>query len=165
LNSYLPQPDRRRWLLAATGLLLAGCGEKRPDGAFQVETDDGLFDSAKHKGEVIYLDFWATWCPPCLQSFPWMSDMQRKYADKKLRVVAVSIDIEQQLISEFINRVETDFTIGYDPKGALANQFGVRAMPTAFVIDRKGRIASTHAGFSEDRKPEFEEKLVAVLDE
>ncbi len=152
-------------MLSASALLLAGCGEKRPDGAFTVETDAGLFDSAEHKGEVIYLDFWATWCPPCLQSFPWMSEMQRKYADKKLRVLAVSIDIEHELIEEFTSRVETGFAIGYDPKGTLANQFGVRAMPTAFVIDRKGRIAETHAGFNEQRKPEFEEKLSLVLNE
>lgn len=165
MKSHLPRPERRQLLLSAAGLLLAGCAEKRPDGTFTVETDQGPLDSAQLRGEVIYLDFWATWCPPCLQSFPWMSEMQRKYAEQKLRVVAVSIDIEHELIGEFTERLETDFTIGYDPKGVLANQFGVRAMPTAFVIDRKGRIAATHAGFNEARKPEFEEKLKLVLDE
>lgn len=150
--------------LAVVLLLLAGC-EKRQDAVFSVDTDQGLFDISQHRGEVIYLDFWATWCPPCLQSFPWMNEMQAKYADQGLKVLAVSIDTEQGLIAEFTDRIGVDFTIGYDPKGELANQFGLRAMPTAFIIDRKGRIAAQHAGFNEARKPEFEEKLAEVLGE
>ena len=58
---------------------------------FTVATDDGQLPVSKFRGDVVYLDFWATWCGPCRDSFPWMKEMQTKYRDKGLTVVAVSL--------------------------------------------------------------------------
>jgi len=151
-------------LFTAVSVLLGGC-ERRPDASFEAITDAGVFVSSDHAGKVIYLDFWATWCAPCLQSFPWMTQMQEQYGDDGLVIIAASLDTDRRLVERFTSENPSGFTIAYDKGGKLADQFGVRAMPTAVLIDRKGRIAAQHAGFNDASKQDYEKKIVEVLAE
>lgn len=117
------------------------------------------------KGKVVLLDFWASWCGPCRKSFPWMNAMQKKYADRGLTVIAVNLDMDRQLATEFLQAVPAQFYIEYDAGGKLATQFGVSAMPTSFVLDRTGRIVKQHAGFREEQMAAREAELVQLLKE
>lgn len=117
------------------------------------------------KGKVVLLDFWASWCGPCRKSFPWMNAMQKKYADRGLTVIAVNLDMDRQLATEFLQAVPAQFYIEYDAGGKLATQFSVSAMPTSFVLDRTGRIVKQHAGFREEQMAAREAELVQLLKE
>lgn len=117
------------------------------------------------KGKVVLVDFWASWCSPCLRSFPWMNELQQRHAAQGLVVVAVNLDQDRALADEFLEKTPAGFKVEFDQQGALAKQFGVQAMPTSFLIDRNGRIRVRHAGFREAQRAEREQQIQQLLKE
>lgn len=113
----------------------------------QLKTDKGIVNLDDLHGQVVYLDFWASWCKPCRKSFPWMNKMQARYAKEGLKIIAVNLDTEHDLAKLFLKDNKAGFTIAYDPEGKLAEKFELKGMPTSFLIDRKGKIINTHMGF------------------
>ncbi len=138
---------------------------QEPAPSFTLPTlpNNGEISLAALKGRVVYLDFWATWCPPCRKSFPWMDEMQTQYGDDGLTIVAISIDRNRELTERFIQQMEPGFTIAHDPQGAVSKKYKVSAMPTSYLIDRKGNIVSTHIGFRESDKAGLERKIEDLL--
>jgi cytochrome c biogenesis protein CcmG, thiol:disulfide interchange protein DsbE len=106
-----------------------------------------LLDLAAFKGQVVYLDFWASWCAPCRESFPWMNRLQGELGHDGLVVIAVDVDRERAEADRFLREHPAQFRIVYDPDGVLPEKFGVRGMPTSFLIDRNGHVQSRHEGF------------------
>jgi cytochrome c biogenesis protein CcmG, thiol:disulfide interchange protein DsbE len=106
-----------------------------------------LLDLAAFKGQVVYLDFWASWCAPCRQSFPWMNRLQGELGRDGLVVIAVNVDRERADADRFLHEHPAQFRIVYDPDGRLPEKFGVRGMPTSFLIDRSGHVQARHEGF------------------
>jgi thiol-disulfide isomerase/thioredoxin len=130
---------------------------------FELPTNNGTLTLADLKGKVVYLDFWASWCPPCRQSFPWMDEMERRYGRQGLTVVAVNLDKDRDLAAKFLNEVPAHFTVAYDQRGAVAESYHVPGMPSSFIIDRNGKIQEVHIGFREDDSSELEESLRTAL--
>jgi len=118
---------------------------------------------ASHKGKVIYLDFWASWCGPCLKSFPWMNNMQEKYHQQGLVIISVNVDNSKALADEFLAEVPANFNVFYDPKGKVARKFKLKGMPSSYIIDRSGKMVSAHVGFTESKKMKYEEELKTLL--
>jgi len=116
-----------------------------------------------HQGKIIYLDFWASWCGPCRKSFPWLNDMQEKYQQQGLVVISVNVDSEKALAEEFLADVPANFKVFYDPKGKVARKFKLKGMPSSYIIDRSGKVVSTHVGFSVSKEPKYEQALVKLL--
>ncbi|WP_221798825.1 TlpA family protein disulfide reductase [Oceanobacter mangrovi] len=125
----------------------------------QAEVD---FDALK--GRVVYLDFWASWCGPCRESFPWMQKMHRRYADQGLEVIAVNLDQEAELYQQFLKQFPSDFRIERDPDGKLAEYFGIETMPTSFLIDRDGNAVKRHLGFRKDEEKQYEHEIRQLLE-
>jgi thiol-disulfide isomerase/thioredoxin len=119
----------------------------------------------KLAGKVVLLDFCASWCEPCRHSFPWMADLQRRYAADGLVVVAVNLDQDRSLAERFLATTPAAFHVEYDPQGAIATHFGVSAMPVSFIIDRTGRIRETHVGFRQAQRSEREASISKLLQE
>jgi thiol-disulfide isomerase/thioredoxin len=117
----------------------------------------------QHKGEVIYLDFWASWCGPCRKSFPWMNSLQKELKDKGFTVISVNVDAMDSAAEEFLQQVPAHFTIIKDPKGEFAKQYQLKGMPSSFLINRQGDIVSSHVGFSASKKKEYEQEIRALL--
>jgi thiol-disulfide isomerase/thioredoxin len=117
------------------------------------------------KGKVVLLDFWASWCGPCRQSFPWMNDLEQRYGKDGLVIVAVNMDQDRELAQQFLAQVPAKFRIAYDPKGDLATQLDVSTMPSSFVIDRHGQIRERHKGFREGQRQAREQSLAQLLKE
>jgi cytochrome c biogenesis protein CcmG, thiol:disulfide interchange protein DsbE len=130
---------------------------------FTLDGIDGQVELAKFKGQVVYLDFWASWCTPCRASFPWMNEMQRRYGKQGLKIVAVNLDSEKEMAREFISATHPNFTIAFDPDGTVAEQYNVMGMPSSYLIDRKGRLHSTHVGFRAKDRAALEKSLVEML--
>ena len=147
-----------RALVALVLILLAV--STRPALATSPEDPLGL---AALKGKVVYVDFWASWCEPCRQSFPWMNDLQRELGKDGFVVIAVNVDHERSDADEFLHRFAPDFRISYDPEGAVAERFHVKGMPTSFLIDRAGIVKTSHAGFRPRDRAPLEQQIRSLL--
>lgn len=131
--------------------------------AIKLPAAGGEFELAKHRGEVVYLDFWASWCIPCRKSFPWMNEMSAKYKDQGLKVIAVNLDKDKKLADEFLKKVEAHFTIAFDPVGDSARAYKLRGMPSSYLIGRDGNLYASHIGFREKDKPKMEQAIQQLL--
>ncbi|GLR12032.1 hypothetical protein GCM10007907_08220 [Chitinimonas prasina] len=120
-------------------------------------------DLADLRGKVVYLDFWASWCGPCRQSFPWMNQLQQRHAKDGLVVLAVNLDTEAKDAAAFLARYPASFSVLYDATGASAKAWGVKAMPSSYLIDRQGAIRSRHIGFRPSSAAELDAQIAALL--
>jgi len=116
-----------------------------------------------YQGKVVVLDFWASWCVPCRRSFPWLNEMQHKYADDGLVVIAVNLDNQASDAEAFLQHYPADFSVYYDHKRQLARQYGVEAMPSSFLVGRDGTVVERHLGFQSGKTEDYEAAIVALL--
>jgi thiol-disulfide isomerase/thioredoxin len=124
---------------------------------------NGSLDLDALKGRVVYLDFWASWCGPCRQSFPWMKEVQQRFADKGLVVVAVNLDKDRSLADSFIREFRPQFPVLYDKEGKLAQQYKITAMPYSMIIDREGKARYLHSGFSSEERQKLNSEIQQLL--
>lgn len=171
MNARVPWLAFGRLLVAAGALAAAAAPPAQavdagaPAPALALARSDGAIVSLDSlRGRVVYVDFWASWCGPCRQSFPWMNEMQRKYGDRGLTVVGVNVDKRDADAQRFLQQVPASFTIVYDPKGEAPAAFGVKAMPSSYLIDAQGRVAYVERGFRDERRAELERRIAAALD-
>lgn len=122
-------------------------------------------DLSPYRGKVVYVDFWASWCVPCRESFPWLSNLVGEYGAKDLVVIAVNVDQDRQLAEQFLRVNAPNFPIVYDPSGEIATAFKVTGMPSALLVDRVGHVRFQHVGFSQKRKASYEDHLRSLLNE
>jgi len=117
---------------------------------------DSPLDLDRYRGQVVVVDFWASWCVPCRRSFPWLNQMQKKYHEDGLVIVGVNLDSSAEDAQTFLRDFPAEFQIVFDPDAVLAQQFDVAAMPTSFVLDRSGEIVANHLGFKVKDQDEYE---------
>lgn len=122
-------------------------------------------DLTAYRGKVIYVDFWASWCGPCKQSFPWLDNLAHEYASQNFVVIGVNVDKDRDRAERFLTETPAEFPIVYDPKGELATAYKVAGMPSAVLIDRTGHVRFQHAGFSEKQEGLYEQQLQTLLAE
>jgi len=146
---------RAIFLLAATMLLAAGCAEKPapPAGEVALRTIDGpglATTIAKHRGQVVLLDFWATWCGPCLELFPHTMELQRRLGDRGLAVITISLDDPDSgpAVRKFLVRntaTAENFLSPYGVGPAAFKAFGIEdgALPHVRIYDRQGKLERT----------------------
>ncbi len=157
-------------LLHAAGLalcLLAGSAQaefpKIPK--FTLPTQSGKVSPATMQGKVVYVDFWASWCKPCKKSFPFLNQLQQRYQDKGLVVLAINLDKDPKEADRFLQHIPAGFTIAFDQQGDTAQQFHVQGMPSSYLVDRKGNIRVRHIGFREEDKVKLEQAVASLLKE
>lgn len=100
---------------------------------------------SEHRGRVVFINFWATWCPPCREEMPAMERLYQKTRKDDLVMLAVSIDADPEVIAPLVEQRFT-FTVVLDPTMELAETYGVRALPATFIIDRDGYLAALALG-------------------
>ena len=115
------------------------------------------------EGQVVWVDFWASWCVPCRRSFPWLNSMHRKYGPNGLQIIAVNLDKERALADKFLAEVPAEFALRFDPAGELAKHYGVQAMPSSYLIDADGNVLATHAGFRTGEAADYERAIQDAL--
>jgi thiol-disulfide isomerase/thioredoxin len=117
------------------------------------------------RGRVVLLDFWASWCAPCRESFPWMIALQERHAGEGLVVVAVNVDKKREQAEAFLAKQRGAVCVVYDPDGRLAAQFGLKGMPATFLYDRSGVVRETRMGFKKGEAAAFERTIATLLAE
>jgi thiol-disulfide isomerase/thioredoxin len=125
--------------------------------------DLGLAEVQKTKGQYIYIDYWASWCGPCRQSFPWMNALQAKLGSKGLKVVAVNVDAKRADADKFLTHTPAQFTIAYDPQGESAKKLAIKTMPTSMLVSPEGRVLFVHSGFRTEETGQLEAKIAAAM--
>ncbi len=106
----------------------------------------GTFRLSEHRGTVVFVNFWATWCPPCREEMPAMERLWRQQKDNGFVMVAVSVDRDRNAVQPFVTARGFSFAVALDPGMAVADAYGVRALPSSFVIDRQGYLVAMALG-------------------
>lgn len=116
----------------------------------------GRLDLGEYRGKVVLVDFWASWCVPCRRSFPWLEEMQARYAQDGFVVIGVNVDSSPADAKAFLEEYPVSFRIVEDRKGGLAGEFDVIAMPSSYLFDRDGELVARHLGFKVRKTDEYE---------
>ncbi|HEX5043202.1 MAG TPA: DUF4266 domain-containing protein [Candidatus Polarisedimenticolaceae bacterium] len=123
-------------------------------------------DLARFQGKVVLVDFWASWCAPCRESFPWMARMQQQYGPRGLVVVTVDLDEDADAAARFLAAQPgaAGFAQLPDPDGRLAEAYGLTVMPSSLLFDRQGRPVHRHEGFRSEEADAYERRIVDLLE-
>lgn len=148
-------------LMAASGAGAQEVGGSAP--AFELPTDDKPVRLADLKGQVVYVDFWASWCVPCKLSFPFMNEMHAKYRSSGLTIVAISLDRKREDADRFLRSTPAKFLIAYDPENKVAQSYQPKGMPTSYLIGTDGKVRAVHVGFRQDDREKIEKEIRAAL--
>jgi cytochrome c biogenesis protein CcmG, thiol:disulfide interchange protein DsbE len=164
-------PFRSRLLALAFGALTSSAlslsahavesGQSAPE--FSLPGAKGNVTLADYKGKTVYLDFWASWCGPCKQSFPWMNEMQARYAAKGLRIVAINVDQKPAEAASFLASNPAQFDVIYDAAGKTPRQYAIKGMPTSVLIGPDGKVLRVHSGFKDEERAELEQHIKQAL--
>ena len=106
-----------------------------------------LVELRDYLGAVVYVDFWASYCLPCRESFPLLSELRDRFNRQTFEVIGVSNDLDPKDAKRFIENYKVSFPVLSDPSGYVAKTYGVKALPMGFLIDEKGVIQKVHEGF------------------
>lgn len=141
-------------------------GKEAP--AFQAKLIGGdVLNLARHKGkEVVVLDFWATWCGPCVIAMPIIEEVVTELSDKGIVLYAVNVGEGEEEINEFLKEKEFDLAVALDPDGDISDKYRVTGIPQTVLIGKDGVIQKVHVGFrsEEQLKTELTEQLTKLAD-
>lgn len=149
---------KRLLMLCAMGLGLAGAAQAAgfetraatPAPALQaVDLEGATRTLADYRGKVVVLNFWASWCPPCLREMPSMERLRVKMAGRPLVVVALDSAETRQEVDAFLSKMTLGFPILLDPDGSNTKRWKVFALPTTFLLDAEGRLRHVLTGPTE----------------
>jgi peroxiredoxin len=120
-------------------------GDKAPN--FRIRTDKGReMTRSDFGGKVLVLNFWATWCPPCIDELPSLETMARQMAPKGVVVLGVSVDTNEQAYTQFLKAARVSFETARDPDAAISAEYGTFKYPETYIIDRNGKVVQKHIG-------------------
>ena len=122
-------------------------------------------DLADLDGKVVVLDFWASWCGPCLEEMPFLIELYQELDHPSLEIVAINVDQNPQDMRVFLRDLpeKPPFPIIVDSQGAIAGQYDLEGMPTTVFLDRNGIVRYVHSGFKSKDKKEYRRQLSALL--
>jgi thiol-disulfide isomerase/thioredoxin len=133
---------------------------------FKLENINGKWEwLSDFRGKVVFLNFWATWCPPCKYEMPSMQKLYDKLKHKNFAMVAVDLQEPVDRVKDFVRKYNLDFTVLLDIKGDVGRQFGIQSIPTTFILDGKGGIIGKAFGPREwdgKKSVDFFEHLMAL---
>ena len=164
------------WLLGGLGLgflvsalpaMAVSVGDIAPNFQLPASRDPQSGASSVHltdlRGKVVYLDFWASWCGPCKQSFPWMNELQSRYGKQGLAVLAVDVDVHSDDARAFLAELPPRFRVAFDTQGVTPRQYAIRGMPTSVLIGPDGKVLLVHNGFRTDEAGAVETTIQQAL--
>lgn len=150
-------------LICATALPVVASnqfGDSAPD--FSLESFSGKTMSlSEHKGDVVMINFWATWCGPCRQEMPILDELYTRYERAGFQLLGVNIDDEPQRAKDMIAELGVSFPVLFDHAKAVSELYDVQAMPVSVMVDREGKIRYVHHGY----KPGYEDKYLNEIRE
>lgn len=120
---------------------------------------------ASHRGKVVLVDIWASWCVPCKVAFPAYDALYREYRSRGLEVLAINVDEERKAANAFLDGKNFQVRVLFDPKGTAPTGFKLKGMPTSYLVDRKGVTRFAHEGFNNQVLAEYRRQIEQLLEE
>jgi len=133
------------------------------DRAPTAELADIGVDLGAYKGKYVLLNFWATWCAPCVQEKPQLNALHQELSDKGLVVLSVSVDSDEQAYKKFLDRFGIEFPTARDPGMTVPTRYGTSLYPESYLIDREGYVERKYAGPVNWMEPEVRNYLRSLL--
>ncbi len=153
------------WLAALFGFMSSGsiassglAGKSAPDFALKSATGDNLRLS-EYRGEVVMINFWATWCGPCRQEMPHLEDLYNRYQRVGFNLLGVNIDDDSRRAMQMVKELGVTFPVLFDEKKEVSKLYSVEAMPVTLLLDRSGTVRHVHLGY----QPGFELKYLTEI--
>ncbi len=134
-------------LLAFGQVPASDIGQNAPNCRLSGFSEGKDIDIAQYRGEVVYVDFWASWCPPCAKSFGFLNGAYQEFQPRGLKILGINLDEEPSDARAFLEDFPAQFDVLADENAACAKLFDVKAMPSSYLIDRTGVIRHVHLGF------------------
>jgi len=134
-------------LLVSPGAQALSVGDKLPDCVLSALADNPSAQLSQFQGKVLYVDFWASWCGPCAQSFGFLNTLQTQHKDQGLQIIGVNVDEEAGAAETFLGLHPAEFTVLADTSKQCVKDFAVEAMPSSYLVDRQGIVQHIHRGF------------------
>lgn len=161
-------------IIAAAGLL-AVPGLVSPSRASDVATPAPAFTLARRgggevaladlRGQVVLINFWATWCGPCRKEMPLLEQLQKKYAPLGFTMLGVNVEADGRLFDTFLRDVPVTFPILLDPANGVSKLYNVEAMPSTVIVDRKGNVRYVHQGYQPGDEGKYQDVIRALVRE
>ena len=118
---------------------------------------------ADYRGKVVLVDFWASWCPPCLESLPAYDRMRQEIGTEDFEIIAINVDEYTEDGLEFLAKYPVNYPVLADPEGDIGIPWGVRSLPRAFLLDREGRIVARHKRFKPGDEIRLKQDITELL--
>lgn len=137
--------------LSVGGLGAAQAGQQAGKPAADFSLSDASQKTIKLgelRGKVVLIDFWASWCEPCLRELPELEKLHKQLASRGVVVIGINIDRERKNADELAARLKLSFPLLYDPKGQVAELYDPPKMPTSYVVDQQGVVRLVNEGFA-----------------
>ena len=140
-----------------TGTRPPRIGSAAPD--ITVQDSQTKVTLSQYRGQVVVLNFWATWCPPCVEEIPSLVEMQRRMKAKGVTVIAVSVDVDENAYKQFVKDHNVNLLTVRDPTQKSNDLYGTFKFPETYVIDRKGIMRRKFIGAVDWTAPDITEFL------
>ena len=120
---------------------------------------------SQFKGNVVLVNFWATWCGPCQQEMPLLDQMYKKYKPAGFTLLGVNVDKEVPAVKDLLARKPVSFPVLLDPENAVSRAYKVADMPSSVIIDRKGNVRYIHRGYRPGDENEYQDRIRQLIRE
>jgi len=152
-------------LFAATSLASSGMeGQPAPDFALKSSTGENLRLS-EYRGDVVMINFWATWCGPCRQEMPLLDELYNRYERVGFNLLGVNIDDDSRRAMQMIDELGVDFPVLFDSRKEVSEMYDVATMPVTVLVDREGTVRYVHQGYKAGDEDTYLDKVRSLLRE
>jgi peroxiredoxin len=153
-------------IVASTAFAAGGDASSGPAPAFTLTTLAGQPSGLNaYKGQVVMVNFWATWCGPCQQEMPLLDQMYKKYKPAGFTLIGVNVDKEAPAVKQLLERKPVSFPVLLDPANQVSKAYHVDEMPSSVIIDRKGQIRYIHRGYKPGDENDYQDRIRQLIRE
>ncbi|MFO7602610.1 MAG: TlpA disulfide reductase family protein [Gammaproteobacteria bacterium] len=163
---------KQSWLVIAVVLLTFTTGSqaaqalKGPATDFTLKSRDGKnIKLSELRGQVVMINFWASWCGPCRQEMPLLEDIHNKYSALGFTLLGVNVEEDSSKANAYLRDVSVTFPILYDTKNSVSKAYNISAMPSTVMVDRDGNLRYLHHGYKPGYEKEYEKQIKALIRE
>ena len=169
--NFVESPRALKTLLLA-GLLLIACGplmaasDPKPAPDFTLKSRSGEnIKLSELRGNVVMVNFWASWCGPCRQEMPLLQQLYDRYQGMGFTLLGVNVDEERAAADKMLKDIPVSFPVLYDNENKVSKQYQVKAMPSTFMVDRDGNVRFLHKGYKPGYEEDYQQQIRSLLRE
>lgn len=143
---------------------LAGDTQSKPAPDFTLDSRAGTpLSLAQYKGQVVMLNFWASWCVPCKQEMPLLETIQKTYGKRGFTLIGVNVEPDSKAANAVLEKIPVSFPVVYDTESKVSKAYDVSGMPSSVFIDRKGQVRMLHRGYKPGDENEYMNEIRALV--